>query len=174
MNQKKWPLVILPILLLLFLLFTLSGMKSYEQRIVVLYHEHTLLLGQLAKTNDSDVQDTLIAQFSKKIELSKTEERKITLSTKLQNSIDAITFGTAHCLTTKHAPCKVYNSEVIDAAQSRQKRIAVIQKKFPEDPIADAQAYTTLELIFKGIVLAIEGIVVSLLIRRIINRARKK
>lgn len=174
-HANKWPLAILPILLVLFLLLTLSGMKSYEQRIVVLYHEHTLLLGQLAQTNNSNVQETLIAQFGKKVDLSPQEERKNKLSALSQTTLDALTLGKRHCIMTNpEAGCKVYTAEVVDAAQARQKRVAVIQKRFPDDPIANAQVYTSLELIVKAVVLIVEGITVGLIIQHIVRRIRKK
>lgn len=174
-HKNKMILAIFPIILVVFLLFTISGMKSYEQRIVVLYHEHTLLLGQLSQTNNSNVQETLIAQFGKKVDLTPQEERKNKLSSLSQTALDALTLCKRHCIMTDpEAGCKVYTSSVIDAAQARQKRIAVIQKRFPDDPIANAQVYTSLELIFKAFVLAVEGLVAGLLIQYIIKRARKK
>src|SRR3989338_4378250 len=172
-HVKKWPLAILSLLLLLFFMLTVKGMQTYEEKITKLYHEHTLLLGQLAHTNNTNVQNTLLAQFTKKIDLNPQEERMIAVSTKSQVLLDALTLGAPHCLTAPGKGCRVYTGTVLDAAQARQKRVAVLQKRFPEDPIAESQKYSIIELFFKALVLVVEGTIVSQLIYLGVKKAKK-
>jgi hypothetical protein len=68
----------------------------------------------------------------------------------------------------------VYSNEVIDAAQARQKRIGFIKKRFPDDPIAKAEKYTSVDLLFKAIVLVAEGVLVGYLTNKGIKCVTKK
>ncbi|HLC32293.1 MAG TPA: hypothetical protein VJJ82_00540 [Candidatus Nanoarchaeia archaeon] len=172
MKTNKWPIAVFPVILLIFFLVTIQGMKIYESKITHLYKEHTLLLEQLVKTNNANVRSTLLRQFSNKIELSISDKAVIAAGTKAQQIIDLLTPGISHCLVKTQSSCKMYTQEVIGVAKTREHLLVVISKEFHEDPIASGVQYSLLELFTKALVLLVEGAAASLIVHQIIKRVK--
>jgi len=161
MNKK---IAIVPIAFVIIYGLTVWGMIYSEHQFTNLYQQHITFIEKLAQADPFEKKQ-LAQNFKSQIDLSGTQSFVMQLSAKTQTTLDHLTLGSNHCLTTKETPCSVYTQELIDAAQERQDKILEITKKTPpKEAIVNATTYTPYDYIVKVIILAIEGTLLGMLI----------
>lgn len=160
-NKKYLLLAVLPIIGILFFVYTLQGMQSAERALITLYTEHTTLVEELVANPENKAN--LTAQFAEKIKLSTAEERKLKQSATLQKTLDKITFNTPHCINAPRSnDCRVYNDELIIAAKNRYGKLLILGSKEPQqESILSGKVYSTKDYARTAFILVLEGLALT-------------
>ncbi len=160
-NKKYLLLAVLPIISILFFVYTLHGMQSAERTLITLYTEHTTLIEEVSAHPENKAN--LSAQFAQKVTLSAGDERKLKQNTMLQKWLDKITFSTPHCINAPRSnDCRVYSDELIVVAKNRYGKLLLLSgNEPPQESILLGKPYSTKDYARTVLILVLEGLAIT-------------